>query len=470
MADAKGKQADAAVEAEQPFLTHLLELRDRLLRIVLGVLVVFIVLFPFANDLYTTLAGPLMKVLPTGSSMIAIEVASPFLTPFKLTLVLSFYLAMPVVLHQMWGFIAPGLYSHEKKLLLPLLVSSSLLFYLGMAFAYFVVFPLVFGFLTGTTPDGVQVMTDINKYLDFVLTLFFAFGLAFEVPIATILLVASGAVTRESLKDKRPYIIVGAFVIGMFLTPPDVISQTLLALPMWLLFEVGLIASVWFEKQGRAAAAARDARHNPDEHSILPAAGAAGGAAAAAANGDDDPSPPEDGPGGGTNNSDARDGGAAALNNPTDESSWTADGDDNYLPMTDAEMEAELDRMEEDDEDDEYFLDEEEDDADQDNAEQADTEPKEFDFDEMSRKALAGELTEADWNARGFTTDGLEEELDIMGATDDEEDSGEWIDPEAEKTEGEDAAEEPGDSDSSDAASQDKPTDESEDQDKPRQP
>jgi len=228
---------------EQPFLSHLFELRDRLMRIVLVVVVIFAGLFSFANDLYHLLATPLMAHLPEGSSMIATEVASPFLTPFKLALVASIFMAMPFILYQAWAFIAPGLYKHEKRLAFPLLFSSIILFYVGMAFAFYVVFPLVFGFLTSAAPEGVAVMTDISKYLDFVLKLFFAFGIAFEVPIATILLVLAGITTPDDLAAKRAYIIVAAFVVGMLLTPPDVISQTLLALPMWLLFEVGLFFS-----------------------------------------------------------------------------------------------------------------------------------------------------------------------------------------------------------------------------------
>lgn len=234
---------------EQPLLAHLIELRDRMLRIVLVVLAVFVVLFPFANDLYTLLAEPLMAHLPSGSSMIATEVASPFLTPFKLTLIAAIFIGIPVILYQFWAFIAPGLYKHERRMIFPLVVSSTLLFYAGMAFAYFAVFPLVFGFLVSVAPDGVSVMTDISKYLDFVLKLFFAFGVAFEVPIATILLVWMGATTPDKLTAKRPYIIVGAFVVGMLLTPPDVISQSLLAIPVWLLFEVGVIFSRFFVRK-----------------------------------------------------------------------------------------------------------------------------------------------------------------------------------------------------------------------------
>jgi len=225
---------------EQPFVSHLIELRDRLLRVVLAVTVIFLGMAPFANWLFTRLAGPLMAHLPEGSSMVAIDVASPFFTPFKLALVVSIFIAMPYILYQLWAFVAPGLYLHERKRVIPLLVSSTALFYIGAAFAYFAVFPLVFGFLTHTAPQGVEVMTDISRYLDFVLTLFFAFGIAFEVPVAVVLLVWTGVVKPQSLKEKRAYVIVGAFVIGMMLTPPDIISQTLLALPMWLLFEVGV--------------------------------------------------------------------------------------------------------------------------------------------------------------------------------------------------------------------------------------
>jgi len=246
-------------ENELPFLSHLVELRDRLLRVVLVVSVIFLGLFSFANDLYTLLAKPLLAHMPEGGTMIATEVASPFLTPFKLALVTSIFIAIPFILYQAWAFIAPGLYRNEKMLAMPLLVSSIILFYAGMAFAYFVVFPLVFGFLTGVTPEGVAVMTDITKYLDFVLKMFFAFGIAFEVPIATIILIATGITTPESLASKRPYIIVGAFTVGMLLTPPDVISQTLLALPMWLLFEIGLYFSRLILRNRKKAAQQADA-------------------------------------------------------------------------------------------------------------------------------------------------------------------------------------------------------------------
>lgn len=228
---------------QETLLSHLYELRSRLLWVVGSVLVVFIGLFPFANKLYSYLAGPLMAHLPEGSSMVAIDVASPFLTPFKLVFLISIVLAIPIIFYHAWAFIAPGLYSNEKRLVFPLLVSSSLLFYVGMAFAYFIVFPLMFGFFTKVAPEGVAVMTDIGRYLDFVLKIFIAFGIAFEVPIVTLVLVKLGITTPNQLAGKRPYVIVGAFILGMLLTPPDVISQILLAIPVWLLFELGLALS-----------------------------------------------------------------------------------------------------------------------------------------------------------------------------------------------------------------------------------
>ncbi len=227
---------------DQPLslVAHLTELRDRLLRALLAVLLVFIGLFPFANEIYTFVSEPLRELLPEGASMIATEVASPFLTPFKLTLVAAVFLAIPYVLYQVWSFIAPGMYKHEKRLAIPLLISSILLFYTGAAFAYFAVFPLIFAFFTSTGPTDITIMTDINSYLDFVLKLFFAFGLAFEIPIAAILLIWTGITTPQELAKKRPFIIVGCFIFGMLLTPPDMISQSLLAIPMWLLFELGV--------------------------------------------------------------------------------------------------------------------------------------------------------------------------------------------------------------------------------------
>ncbi len=246
-----GTSTSAESDKGQPLIEHLIELRSRILHSILSILIIFLPLFYFANDIYTYISGPLRKFLPEGTTMIATEVASPFLTPFKLTLVLSIFIAMPYVLHQLWSFVAPGLYSGEKKIALPLLTSSIILFYTGIAFAFYVVFPLIFGFFTSVAPEGVTIMTDINRYLDFVLKLFFAFGLAFEIPIATVLLVWTGATDVANLKRKRPYVIVGCFVMGMFLTPPDVISQILLALPMWLLYEFGILFSQFIQSQDK---------------------------------------------------------------------------------------------------------------------------------------------------------------------------------------------------------------------------
>ena len=326
---------------EQPFVKHLIELRDRLLRVVLVIALIFLGLFPFANDLYHFLAEPLLRHMPAGTSMIATEVASPFLTPFKLSLVTAMFIAVPFILYQAWAFIAPGLYQRERKLVFPLLFSSTVLFYAGMAFAYFAVFPLVFGFLTGVAPEGVEVMTDISKYLDFVLKMFFAFGLAFEVPIATILVVWSGMTTAESLAQKRPYIIVGAFVFGMLLTPPDVISQTLLAVPMWLLFELGLIFSRWYTRDSEdeetensiggtapAAATATATAGTAATASTGSAATAAAGGAATVAATVADVAPPQDEP-------------ATDYDEDANES-----GHGEYEPLSEEEMDAELDRIE----------------------------------------------------------------------------------------------------------------------------
>ena len=233
--------SEPSQDQEMPLVAHLTELRTRLLRCVIAVLLMFAGLFYFAQDIYTIVSAPLRAYLPEGATMIATGVASPFLTPFKLTAWVALFLSIPVLLHQVWGFIAPGLYKHEKRIAVPLLVSSILLFYAGMAFAYFLVFPMIFHFFASVTPDGVAMMTDINEYLDFVLTLFFAFGVAFEIPVATFLVLWVGIVDVETLKRSRPYVIVGCFVVGMILTPPDVFSQTMLAVPMWLLFEVGLL-------------------------------------------------------------------------------------------------------------------------------------------------------------------------------------------------------------------------------------
>jgi len=233
---------------EGTLVSHLVELRDRLLRGVLSILVFFIILAPFANTLYEVLARPLMSALPEGNTMISTEPHGPFFVPFKFAFACAFALAVPYLLYQIWAFVAPGLYKNEKRLVMPLLVSSSALFYLGIVFSYFVVFPLIFQFFANTAPEGVAVMTDINSYLGFVIKLFFAFGVAFEVPIATLLLIYMGITTKENLASKRPYIIVSAFIVGMLLTPPDVFSQTLLALPVWILFEAGLYCSRFLKK------------------------------------------------------------------------------------------------------------------------------------------------------------------------------------------------------------------------------
>ena len=242
-------------DREQPFISHLIELRTRLLRMVGGVLVVFVALSPFSNPIYTALAGPLTRHMPAQSSMIAIDVLSPFLTPLKFTLILAVFITVPWILYQAWAFVAPGLYQREKRMVLPILTSSTLLFYCGMAFAYFVIMPIFFAFITATAPEGVAVMTDINRYLDFVMMIFFAFGVAFEVPVATVILSLAGILSPEAMAAKRSYVIVGAFVIGMLLMP-DVISQTLLALPMWMLFEAGILISRLMLRRRREAQAA----------------------------------------------------------------------------------------------------------------------------------------------------------------------------------------------------------------------
>ena len=240
-------------DSEQPLIAHLAELRNRLLRCLACVFVIFLGLSVFANDIYSMIAGPLLAQLPEESSMIATEVTAPFLVPFKLTFFVAVFVSMPYLLFQGWAFVAPGLYDNERRLVLPLITSSVFLFYLGNAFAFFIVFPLLFAFLTSVAPVGVTVMTDIGHYLNFILKMFFAFGLAFEVPIAIILLVWTGLSSVESLSKKRSYIIVGAFTVGMLLTPPDIISQVLLALPVWLLFELGLILARTIKQRGEAA-------------------------------------------------------------------------------------------------------------------------------------------------------------------------------------------------------------------------
>jgi len=240
MTDWQGNPDEEEDLEEATLISHLVELRSRLLKASLAILAIFVCLVPFAQQIFTAIATPLMAQLPEGSSMIATQVASPFLTPFKTTLFVALIFAMPVVLYQLWAFVAPGLYRKEKKFAIPIVVSSIILFYLGIAFAYLIVFPLMFAFFNAVTPEGVAMMTDISNYLDFILTIFFAFGIAFEVPIATVLLVATGLTTTDSLKRKRPYVFLGAFVLGMLMTPPDIISQTLLAVPVYLLYEAGI--------------------------------------------------------------------------------------------------------------------------------------------------------------------------------------------------------------------------------------
>ena len=235
------------VHSEQPLIKHLFELRTTALRCIISIILITIILLPFANQIYSFIATPLIAKLPEGSSMIATEVASPFFAPFKLTLFCGIFFSIPYILYQTWSFIAPGLYINERKLILPLLISSSLLFYLGIFFAYYAVFPILFTFLTTTVPSNITIMTDINHYLDFILKLFFAFGISFEIPIATILLIKSNFITIEKLSSNRPYIILFAFFVGMLLTPPDVISQILLAIPIWVLFEIGLILGKYFK-------------------------------------------------------------------------------------------------------------------------------------------------------------------------------------------------------------------------------
>ncbi len=235
--------SDVPVQPPQSLIQHLSELRNRLIISVVAILIALVAIYPFANELYNFVAQPLLKHLPAGTSMIATQVSSPFMAPFKLSLVAAIFVAIPVVLYQLWGFVAPGLYKHERRLVFPLLFMSVILFYLGALFAYYAVFPLVFGFFTAMAPEGVTVMTDITSYLDFILKMFFAFGVVFEVPVLTIILVRSGITTPKKLLAKRPYVIVGAFALGMLLTPPDIFSQTLLAVPMWLLFELGVLLS-----------------------------------------------------------------------------------------------------------------------------------------------------------------------------------------------------------------------------------
>lgn len=229
----------------ESFISHLIELRNRLLRAIVGWLVVFVALFPFADKLYSLMAAPLLSKLPQGAQMIATAVTTPFFVPMKVTMLTAFLVALPWMIYQCWAFIAPGLYAHEKRLIRPLLAAAMVLFFVGMAFAYFVVFPVVFGFLVGSAPQGVAVMTDIAEYLNFVIGLFVAFGFAFEVPVAVVLMALMGWVTLDQLKESRSYVIVGAFVLGAIFTPPDIVSQCMLAIPLWLLYELGLLVVRW---------------------------------------------------------------------------------------------------------------------------------------------------------------------------------------------------------------------------------
>jgi len=235
------------VNSSETFISHLIELRDRLLRIVIGILLAFIGLFPFANRIYSLLAEPLLSSLPAGGQMIATAVTTPFFVPMKVAMLTAFVITLPWTLYQVWAFIAPGLYAHERRFMAPVVIASTLLFLAGMSFAYFLVFPVVFGFIAGTAPEGVAVMTDIGNYLDFAITLFLAFGTAFEVPVAVVLLVRFGMVNIATLKEIRSYVIVGAFVIGAIFTPPDVISQIMLAVPLWLLYEIGILVAGWIQ-------------------------------------------------------------------------------------------------------------------------------------------------------------------------------------------------------------------------------
>lgn len=235
----------------ESFIAHLIELRARLLNVAVALLLVFICLFPWASDLYTLLAQPLLAKLPKGGQMIATDVTTPFFVPLKVAMMAAFLISLPYILYQIWRFVAPGLYAHEKRLVVPLIVASTLLFFCGMAFAYFVVFPVVFGFITASAPHGVAVMTDIEKYLSFVLTMFMAFGVTFQVPVAVVLLVRMGVISVEKLREIRPYVIVGAFVVGAIFTPPDIVSQFMLAVPLWLLYEAGIVVASWVGK-GRA--------------------------------------------------------------------------------------------------------------------------------------------------------------------------------------------------------------------------
>lgn len=326
----------AADGEELGFLAHLIELRDRLLRMVMAIGIVFLILTPFAQDLYNLLSDPLVSQLPEGQKLIAVGVASPFFIPYKLALMVAFVLALPYVLYQVWGFVAPGLYQHEKKLVTPLLVSSVALFYLGMAFAYFIVLPMIFSILPGFAPSNVNVTPDIAEYLDFVMMMFMAFGIGFEMPVATILLISTGIASRETLEQSRPYVVVVAFIVGMLLTPPDVLSQVMLAVPMWLLFEVGLLASRLFDKQIKTASEEKEAREMAEyQREIRPPADPAKTASAASAAGA------------------ATGAGVAAAGSIWEDEQYTYEetvatqstDDEEFRPMTEEEMEAELEKL-----------------------------------------------------------------------------------------------------------------------------
>ncbi|MDO8351400.1 MAG: twin-arginine translocase subunit TatC [Gallionella sp.] len=235
------------MSTSESLIAHLIELRTRLLHSVIALLLIFVCLFPWASDLYALLAQPMLSKLPEGGQMIATDVTTPFIVPLKVTMMAAFLIALPYLLYQVWRFVAPGLYEHEKRLIVPLIAASVLLFFCGMAFAYFVVFPVVFGFITASAPVGVAVMTDIDKYLSFVLSMFMAFGITFQVPVAVVLLVRMGMVSIAKLREIRPYVVVGAFVIGAIFTPPDVVSQFMLAVPLWLLYEAGIVVANWLQ-------------------------------------------------------------------------------------------------------------------------------------------------------------------------------------------------------------------------------
>lgn len=244
----------------ESFISHLVELRNRLIRAVIALVLVFAVLFPFAADIYAMLASPLLSRLPKGAQMIATEVTTPFFVPMKVTMMAALVIALPYILYQVWAFVAPGLYAHEKKLMVPLIVSSTLLFFFGMAFAYFAVFPVVFGFIISAAPEGVAVMTDISKYLDFVMGMFIAFGVTFEVPIAVVVVALMNIVSVAKLREIRPYIIVGAFVVGAIFTPPDIVSQIMMAVPLILLYEAGIVAAAVMIRDSSGDTARHDAK------------------------------------------------------------------------------------------------------------------------------------------------------------------------------------------------------------------